>query len=99
MARKHSKKGTEKHLNSQFKQCTREQERKVDGMEERVPARLYRNTSTAATDSGPRPEARKEGKSKRKVARVTPEFATTGHIAANCTKGSWNRSLDKGGSA
>ena len=30
MARTHSKKGTEKHLNSQCKQCTREQEPKVE---------------------------------------------------------------------
>ena len=70
-------------------------------MEERVPAGVYRNTSTAERvkkertvlerDSGPRPEARKEEKGKRKVANVTSEFAgavvKTGHIAANCTKG------------
>ena len=48
MARKRSKKGTEKHLNLQCKQCTREQEPKVDGMAARVPAGVYRNTSTAA---------------------------------------------------
>ena len=35
---------------------------------------------------------------KKKVAKVTSEFAgavgKTGHIAANCTKGSWNKSLN-----
>ena len=77
MARKHSEKGTEDHLSLQCKQCTREQEAKVDGTEERVPVGAYRNTSTAALvkkerivlerDSGPRPEARKEERGKRKV--------------------------------
>ena len=42
-------------------------------------------------DSGPRREARQEGKDKRKVAKVTPEFAgvmgKTGHIAATCANG------------
>ena len=94
----------EKHLNLQ---CTREQA-KVDGTEARVPAGAYRSTSTAAMakkerivlerDSGPRPEARKEEKGKRKVAKVTPEFAgavgNLRHIAAICVKGSWNRSLN-----
>ena len=52
---------------------------------ERVPAGVYRHTSTAARvikerivlerDSGPRLEATKEEKGKRKVAQVTPEFA------------------------
>ena len=36
------------HLNSQCKQCTREQGPKVDGPEERVPVGVYRNTSTVA---------------------------------------------------
>ena len=64
----------------------REQEPKVDGMEEWVPTVVYRDTSTAVRvkkerivleerSSGPRPEARKEEKEKRKVAKVTPEFA------------------------
>ena len=54
-------------------------------MEERVPAGVYRNTSTAARvkkerivlerDSGPRPEARMEEEGTRKLAEVTPEFA------------------------
>ena len=66
-------------------QCAREQEPKVDGVEERVPVGAYRSTSTAETvkkerivlekDSGPRPEARKEEKGKRKVATATSEFA------------------------
>ena len=83
--RKHSKKGTGKHLNSRCKQCTREQEPKVDGTEERHPVGVYRNTSTAARvkkerivlerGSGPRPEARKEDKGKRKVAKVRTESA------------------------
>ena len=47
-ARKHSMKGTEKHLNSQCKQCTREQGAQLDGTEERVPVGVYRNTSTVA---------------------------------------------------
>ena len=80
--------GTEKHPNlqcKQCKQCTREQEPKVEGKEEGVPAGVCRNTSTAARvkkerivlerDSGPRPEARKEKKGRRKVAKVTPEFS------------------------
>ena len=48
-------------------------------------------------DIGPRPEARKEEKGKRKVAKVTPEFAGAvgkQHTSANCTKGSWNKSLN-----
>ena len=108
MAREHSKKGTEKHLNLQCKQCAREQEPKVDGTVERVPVGVYRSTSIAvrvkeerivlARDSGPRPEARMEEKGKRKVAKVTPESAgavvKTGHIAANCVKVNWNRSLN-----
>ena len=43
------KKGTERHPNSQCRQC-REQEPKVDGMEERVPIGVCRNTSTAARE-------------------------------------------------
>ena len=46
----------------------------------------------------PRPEARKEEKGKRKVAKASPEFAgvleKTGHITANCVQESWNRSLN-----
>ena len=42
-------------------------------------------------DSGTKPEARKMEQDKRKVAKVTP---VSGHIAANCTKGSWNWSLN-----
>ena len=75
MARKQSKKDTEKHLNSQCQQCTREQGPKVDGMEERFTVGACRNTSTAERDSGPRLEARKEEKGKRKVAKVMSEFA------------------------
>ena len=100
--------GRGRHLNLQCRQCTREQEPNVDGTEDRVPVGAYRNTSTAAKmkkerivlerDCGPRPEATKE-KGKRKVAKVTPESAgavgKTGHIAANCVKGSWNRSLSE----
>ena len=44
MARKHSKKGTEKHLILQCKQCTKEQEPKVDGVEERVPVGVHNRT-------------------------------------------------------
>ena len=76
-------------------------------MEERVTAEVFRKTSTAAgvkkervvmeRDSGPRLEARQEEKGKTKVAKVTSEcagaFGKTGHIAANCTKESWNKSL------
>ena len=76
----------EKHLNLQFKQCTRELEAKVDGTEGKgSQVGVYRNTSTVAKvkkerivlerDSGLRPEARKQEKGKRKVAKVTPEFA------------------------
>ena len=85
MARKHSKKDTGKHLNSQCKQCTREREAKIVGTEERVAVGVYRNPSTAAKvkterivlerDSGPRPEARKEEQRKRKVAKMRPESA------------------------
>ena len=43
-------------------------------------------------------EARKEEKGRRKGGkcdnRVCWTCGKTGHIAANCTKGSWNRSLD-----
>ena len=72
-------------MNSQCKHCKREQEPKVDGTEGRVPIGVYRNSSTAAKvtkvrivlerDSGPRPEARKVEKGKRKVAKVRPESA------------------------
>ena len=82
MARKPSKKGAERHLNLQCKQCTREA--KVDGTEERVPLGAYRSTASAAKvkkerivlerGSGPRSEARMEERGKRKVAKVTPEF-------------------------
>ena len=34
----------------QCKQCTREQEPKVDGMVERVPDGVYKNTSTVARE-------------------------------------------------
>ena len=74
-------------------------------MVERVPAGVYRNTSTVASvkkerivlgrDSGPRREARKEEKGKRKVAKVTPEFA--GAVGKQDTlrqRESWNRSLN-----
>ena len=57
----------------------------MDGMEEWVPVEVHRNTSTAARvenerivlerDSGPRPEARKEEKAKKRAAKVTPEVA------------------------
>ena len=56
------------------------QEPRADGMEERVPAGLYRNTSTAARVKKERialerePVAIKEEKDKRKSAKVTPEF-------------------------
>ena len=76
--------------------CHREQEPKVDGVEERVPVGAYRSTSTAAKakqerivlerDSGPRLEARKEEKGKRKVAQVTPEFAGAVGKPAQCGK-------------
>ena len=66
----------------------------------KVPLGACRSTSTAEMvkklrillemDSGPRAEARKEEKDQRKVAKVRK----TGHIAAICTKGSWNRSLN-----
>ena len=107
MARKRSKKGTEKRLNLQCKQCTREEEAEVGGTEERIPTGVYRNPSTAARvererivrerDSRPGTEARKEEKGKRKAAKATPEFAgfvKTVRIAANFTKGSWNRNLN-----
>ena len=47
MARKHLKNGTEKRLNLLCKQCTRDQEAKVVGTEERVPVGACRSTSTA----------------------------------------------------
>ena len=104
MARKRPIKGTEKHLNSQCKQCTREQEPNVEW----VPVGVCRNTSAVARvkkerivqerNSGPRPEARKEEQGKIQVGkgdtRVCWSCGKTGHIVANCTKGSWNRSLN-----
>ena len=49
-------------------------------------------------DSGPRPEARKEEKGKRRVfkgeTRVCWSCGKTGHIAANCVKGRCNWSLN-----
>ena len=100
MARKHSKKGTEKHLNWQCKQCTREREPKVDGTEERVPAGVYRNASTAARETKERivlergqwskTGGKKGGKGQEKGGkgdtRVCWSCGKTGHIAANCTK-------------
>ena len=84
LLRKKFEEGYGKHLNMQCKQCTREQA-KVDATEERVLVGVCRSISTAAKatkeqivlerDSGPRPEARKEERGKRKVAKVTPEFA------------------------
>ena len=84
MARKHSKNGTEKHLNLPFKQCTREHEAKVDGTEERVPVGANRSTSTAAKakkerimlewDSAPRSEARNEDNGQEKGGKCE-EFA------------------------
>ena len=65
-------------------------------MEERVPVGAYRGTSTAERvkkerivlkrDSGPRPEARKEEKGKRKVTKVTPEFAGAVGNRTHCGK-------------
>ena len=80
---------TEKHLNSQCRQCTREQEPQVDGVEERVSIGAYRGTSTVERvrkerivlerDRAPRLEARKEEKGQRKVAMVTPEWENRTH--------------------
>ena len=77
------------------------------GTEAWVPVAVYRSTSSAAMvkkeqivlerDSGPRPVARKEEKDSRKVATDTRSCwscGKTGHNAANCTKESWNRSLN-----
>ena len=75
---------------------------------ERVPTGVYRSTSTAPRvkkerivlerDSGPRPEARKEEKGKRKVAQVTPEFAAVvgkhDTLRQIAPRESWNRSLN-----
>ena len=108
MARKHSKKGMEEHLNLHCKQCTREQEPKVDGTEERVPVGVYRSTSTAAKvkmerivlerDSGPKPRGKKGGKGEEKGGKGDTRdcwsCGKTGHIAARGTKESWNRSLN-----
>ena len=51
-----------------------------------------------ASDSGPRPEARKGGKGQEKGGkgdtRVCWSCGNTEHSAANCVKGSWNRSLN-----
>ena len=52
-------------------------------------------------DGGLKTGGKKGGKKgKRKVAKVTSEFAgavgKTVHIAANCTKGSWNKRLNAG---
>ena len=69
----------------------------MDGTEERVPVGVYRNTSTAARvkkerivlerDSGPRPEARKEEKDKRKVAKgVTRVCWSCGETRTECCK-------------
>ena len=73
----------------------------MDGTDETVTVGVYRNTSTAARvnkerivlgrDSGPKSEARKEDKDKRKVATVTPELAgavgETGRLACNLHQG------------
>ena len=85
MTREHSKKGTEKHLNSQCKQCTRELWPKEDGTEARVPVGVYRNCSTVAKVTKERivlekrqwskTGGEKGGKGNRKVAKVRPEFA------------------------
>ena len=77
----------------------------MDGMEEGVPAGVYRNTSWSKRselcwkgDSGPRPEARKEEKGERRAAKVTPEFA--GAVGKKDTLRqlapgrSWDRSLN-----
>ena len=80
--------GNTSELAVQRKQCTREQEPKGDGTEERVLVGVYRNASTKTKvkkerivlqrESGPRPEGRKEEKGKRKVAKVRPESAGVG---------------------
>ena len=99
MARKRSKKGTEKHL---------KQEPKVNGVDERVPAGVYRNTSTAARVKKERivkgkgqwskTRGKKGGKGQEKSVkgdtRVCRSCGKARLIAANCTTGSWNRSLN-----
>ena len=54
-----------------------------------------KGANRAGQGHGPRPEARKEEKGKRKGdIRVCWSCGPLGHIAANCVKGSWNRSLN-----
>ena len=61
--------------------------------------RLHKERIVLARDSGPRPEARKEEKGKRKVTKVTPEFAgvveNRTHIGI-LSKGSWNKRHQRG---
>ena len=69
MAEKGSKKGTEKRLNLQCKQCAREHEPKMDGMEEgpqlectSIVAKVKKERIVLERDSGPKTGGRKGGK-------------------------------------
>ena len=64
--------GTEKHLNSQRSQRWMEWRR--GSQLERTVERVKKERIGLERDSGPRPEARKEEKGKRKVSAVTSEF-------------------------
>ena len=100
MARKHSKNVTDNHLKWQSKQCTREQESKVDGMEERALVGVYRSTSPAARVKKERNRAgegrwfktlgKKGGKGQEKGGKgdtiVCWKRGSTEHIAANCNE-------------
>ena len=101
MARKHSKKGTARHPNLQCKQCTREQEAKADGKEERVPVGAYRSTSAAAkvnkerivlekgqwSKTGGKKGRKEQEKGGKGDSRVCGSCGKLGHIAANCANG------------
>ena len=72
----------------------------MDGTEERVPVGVYRSISTAArvikranrAGKGQRSKTGGKKGGKGGETRVCWSCGKTGHIAANCVKGSWNMS-------
>ena len=100
MARKHSKRGAERQLNSQCRQCTSEK-----GARGGWSVQKYFNSgkgeegvNRAGKGEWSKTGDKKGGKGQEKGgkgdARVCWSRGKTGHIAANCALGCWNGSLN-----
>ena len=85
MARKHSEKGTEKHLDSQCSTSTAERVKK-----ERI---LLERDSEWSKTGGKKGVKGQERGGKGHI-RVCWSCGKTGHIAVKCTKETWNKSLN-----